>query len=287
MKIAITGAGGLLGYALVRVFSERHAVHPLTRAEVDITDPEQLHACFSRIVPEVVIHAAAIRDVDVAESDPAEAFRVNFHGTRQVVEAARAVGAAVAYISTDAVFDGAKDTPYLETDAANPITVYGRTKLRGEQVAAGLPCYWIFRISVLFGPGRTNFVDKALRTVARGEEYVAASDQTGTATYTLDAARTIRDVIESGRCGLYHVANQGGASRLEFARRAAEIAGLDPAKVIGRPSAGMGRRAARPKYVVMAMEALKRAGFTLPRPWPEALEEYVRPLPAARSAAAD
>jgi dTDP-4-dehydrorhamnose reductase len=287
MKIAITGAGGLLGYALVRVFSERHAVHPLTRAEADITDPQQLHACFSRILPEVVIHTAAIRDVDLAESDPAEAFRVNFHGTRQVVEAARAVGAAAAYISTDAVFDGANDTPYLETDLANAITVYGRTKLRGEQLAAGLSRYWIFRISVLFGPGRTNFVDKVLRNVARGEEYVAASDQIGTATYTLDAARTIRDVIESGRGGLYHVANQGAGSRVEFARRAAQFAGLDPGKVTGRPSAEMGRRAARPKYVVMAMGALERAGFTLPRPWPEALEEYVRSLPSVRSAAAD
>ena len=286
MKIAITGAGGLLGHALALIFAERHAVHALTRAQADITDTEQVRACFSAILPDVVIHSAAIPDVDAAESDPAEAFRVNVHGTRHVVEAARAAGAAVAYISSDAVFDGAKETPCLETDPANPVTVYGRTKLRGEQLTAALPGYWIFRISVLFGPGKINFVDKALRALARGEEYVAASDQVGTTTYTLDAARTMRDLIESGRCGLYHVANQGAGSRVDLARRAAEIAGLDPGKVIGKPSSQMGRRAVRPKYVVMAFDVLKRAGCALPRPWPEALEEYVRSLPSARPSAA-
>jgi dTDP-4-dehydrorhamnose reductase len=284
MKIAITGASGLLGHALALIFAERHTAYPLTRAEADITDAAQVQACFSAILPEVVIHSAAIPDVDAAESDPAEAFRVNVHGTRHVVEAAQAVGAAVAYISSDAVFDGAKETPYVETDLANPVTVYGRTKLRGEQLTAALPRYWIFRISVLFGPGKINFVDKCLRALARGEEYVAASDQVGTATYTVDAARAMRDVIESGRCGLYHVANQGAGSRVEFARRAAEIAGLDAGKVIGKPSAEMGRRAARPKYVVMAFDALNRAGFALPRPWPEALEEYIRSRPAVRFA---
>lgn len=275
MKVAITGAGGLFGYALVQVFGERHNVFSLGRAEADITDAGQVRSCFRKILPELVIHSAAIRDLDVAEANPAEAFRVNVHGTRNLAEAAQSIGAAVAYISTDSVFDGQRETPYVETDVAIPPTVYGRTKLRGEQITAQLPRYWIFRVSVLFGPGKINMVDKILEAVSQGKEYVAPSDQVGTATYTLDAARTIREVIESGRIGAYHVVNQGSVGRLELARRAAEIAGFDAAKVLGKPSAEMRRRAVRPRRSVMLMHALRQAGLGLPRPWTEALEAYV------------
>jgi dTDP-4-dehydrorhamnose reductase len=278
MRIAVTGAGGLFGYALVQVLGERHTVIPLSRTDMDITSAEQVEACFRDLGPEAVIHAAAIRDLDICEANPAEAFRVNFHGTRNVVEAARRAGAAMAYISTDAVFDGEGKRPYVETDVAVPPTVYGRTKLGGERLTAELPRHWIFRISVLFGPGKLNLVDKVLTAAAKGETYVAPSDQTGTVTYTLDAARTTLQVMESSGSGLFHVSSQGAVTRLEFAKRAAEIAGLDASGIVGKPSSEMGRRAARPKYGVMAMKALEDGGFTLPRPWDVALEEYVGSL---------
>jgi len=281
MKIAITGAGGLFGYGLAQVLGGRHHVIPLGRAEADITNAAQVRACLETALPEVVIHSAAIRDLDISEADPAEAFLVNVHGTRNVVEAAQSIGAAVAYISTDSVFDGQREQPYVESDVAIPPTVYGRTKLRGEQITARMPRYWIFRVSVLFGPGKTNMVDNVLNAISLGREYVAPSDQTGNATYTLDAAHTIGEVIESGRCGTYHVANQGGVSRLDLARRAAEIAGFDMSKVVGKPSAELGRLAPRPKRSVMLMRALEKGGFALPRPWPEALDAYIRSRPPA------
>lgn len=278
MKIAITGAAGLLGHAQVMVFSRRHTVVALTRTEVDITDGERVHAVLKEVGPQMVLHSAAIRDLDVCETDPAKAFLVNYHGTRHVVEAARRVGASVAYISTDAVFDGRKQTPYVEIDCANPRTIYGRTKLRGEQVVATLPLHWIFRVSVLFGPGKTNFVDKCLRQIAAGGDYEVAADQLASATFTLDAAQSIMEVIESGGGGLYHLSNQGSCSRLELAQRAAELAGLATCKVIGKPSDQMGRPALRLKYAVMKLAALERGGFCLPRPWQEALAEYVATL---------
>src|SRR5712692_11449361 len=129
MKVAITGAAGLFGRGLVQVFSGRHEVYPLARADADITVAEQVQAAFKKIRPDVVVHPAAIPDLDVCEAEPAKAFLVNVHGTRHVAEAAREVGAAVAYISTDAVFDGAQSKPYVESDLARPPTVYGRTKL--------------------------------------------------------------------------------------------------------------------------------------------------------------
>ncbi|MFZ0963494.1 MAG: dTDP-4-dehydrorhamnose reductase [Terriglobia bacterium] len=278
MRVAITGATGLFGHGLVAAFSTRHEVFPLTRAEADITDAEAIGAALERIRPDLVVHPAGIPDLDVCDADPALAMRVNYQGTCNVAEAARRVGAGLAHISTDAVFDGKSVTPYVETDPTAPITVYGRTKLQAEQAVETLERYWIFRVSVLFGPGKTNFVEKGLRKIGAGEEFKVASEQLGSATHTVDAGMKIMEVAEARRYGLYHLTNQGACSRFELARKAAELAGLDPAKVIGVPDALMHRRAPRLKYAVMEMAALRRAGFALPRPWQEALTDYIHTL---------
>jgi dTDP-4-dehydrorhamnose reductase len=275
MKIAITGAAGLFGHDLVEAARGAHDVIALTRAEADITAPDQVRAVIQKARPDVVIHAAAVPDLDICEADPAKAYLVNVHGTRHVVEACGEVGAAVAYISTDAVFDGKKSTPYVETDATIPPTVYGRTKLRAEQIVSSLTRHWVFRVSVLFGPGKANTIDKTLRGIAAGEKVAVAEDQIGCATYTLDAGRKILEVIDSGRVGLYHLANQGQCSRFELAARAATLAGLDTSLLVGKSVDEMGRRAVRLKYAVMRMAALESVGFSLPRPWQEALAEYV------------
>ncbi|HEV3218774.1 MAG TPA: NAD(P)-dependent oxidoreductase [Candidatus Acidoferrales bacterium] len=276
MRIAITGANGLLGKGLVRVFAERHTVIPLAHAECDITDGAKVREVFGKMRVEAVVHAAAIPDLDICEADPALAFRVNVEGTRNIVEAARETGASVAYISTDAVFDGEKRTPYTESDAANPPTVYGQTKLQAEESVRRLTRHFIFRVPVLFGPGKENFVSKGLRKLANGEEYVVASDQLGGALYTLDGARKMMEVMEAGRFGTFHLTNTGICDRLELAIRAATIAGLDSTRIIGKPSAEMGRRAKRLKYAVMEMRSLLEAGFALPRPWQESLLEFVQ-----------
>jgi dTDP-4-dehydrorhamnose reductase len=278
MRIAITGSTGLFGTGLLQIISRRHTVLSIGRAEADITKLDEVRAAFQRLRPEVVIHAAAIPSPDVCEADPAQAYLVNVHGTRHVVEAAKEIGAAVAYISSDSVFDGEKQTPYTESDPTISPTVYGRTKLRGERLVAALPCYWTFRVSVLFGPGKVNFIEKGLRTMAAGECYVVASDQVGGALYTLDGAEKLLEVVESGRCGLYHLTNRGTCSRYELAEYAAKKAGLDLGKLVGVPSDQMGRRAKRLKYAVMEMRALKDSGFALPSPWQAALDDYLRTL---------
>ncbi|HEX5410362.1 MAG TPA: dTDP-4-dehydrorhamnose reductase [Terriglobia bacterium] len=278
MNFAVTGATGLFGRALVDVISKRHTVFSVGRAEADITRSEPVQALFQKLRPEVVVHAAANPSPDDCEMNPAQAFLVNVHGTRHVAEAAREVGAGLAYISTDAVFDGESRTPYQETDLANPPTVYGRTKLRGERLLSALPHYWIFRVSVLFGPGKTNFIEKGLRMMEAGQPYVVAEDQTGSALYTLDGAERILEVVERGPSGVYHLTNQGACSRYELARYAAEKAGLDISRVVGVPSDQMGRPAKRLKYAVLEMRALREAGFSLLRPWQGALDEYLGTL---------
>jgi dTDP-4-dehydrorhamnose reductase len=279
MKVAITGAAGLFGHGLVAAFAARHTVLPLTHKDVDLTDRDAVREALFRLKPELVVHPAGIPDLDACEAHPARAFLVNVHGTRHIVEIASEVGAEVAYVSTDAVFDGKKQTSYTEADPPHPFTVYGRTKLRAERIVQSRPNHWVFRVSVLFGPGKTNFIEKGLHKLAAGEPYVVAADQMGSATYTIDAGHKMAEVIEARCYGLYHLSNLGPCTRLELARQAAECAGLDPNLVVGKPADQMGRRAPRLKYAVMEMAALKQAGFALPRPWQEALAEYVRALP--------
>lgn len=276
MRIVVTGSTGLFGHGIVQVFGRRHTLVALTRADAELTNAAEVRAAIADAEPDIVIHPAGIPDLDVCEADPALAHAVNVEGTRHVADAARAAGAAVAYISTDAVFDGLKRTPYTESDPTNPPTVYGRTKLLGEEIVRGWPTHWVFRVSLLFGPGKTNFVEKCLRAIAAGKEYFATEDQLGSATYTLDAANKIMEVVEAKRYGLFHLSNAGACSRVEIARRAAELAGLDSGKVVGKPMDEMGRRAKRLQYAVMEMDALKQAGFAPMRPWQEALADYVR-----------
>jgi dTDP-4-dehydrorhamnose reductase len=278
VRIAITGAKGLLGHGLVQVCGRRHTTLALTRDELDITDGAQVEKVLGHLRPDIIVHAAAIPDPDKCEAEPYKAFQVNFHGTKNVAQTARRIGASMAYISSDAVYDGNKTTPYRETDATAPPTVYGRTKLRGEEAARTVDRWWIFRLCVLFGPGKLNFITKGLQKLRDGQEYVVAADQMGNAAYSLDVAEKILEAIEEDKTGLYHLSNSGACSRLELAQEAAEVGSLDPMRVVGKPSAQMGRRAARLKYSVMEMEALQKAGMQPPRPWQQALAEYIKTL---------
>lgn len=275
MRIAITGATGLLGRSLTQWLAGRHDVFALSRAVADIRDAEALRCAIMRWAPDVVIHAAAIADLDICEQDPALARAVNVDGTHNVTEAARAAGAALMFISTDAVFDGEKRAPYREDDAVNPPTVYGQTKVQGERIAASVPCHWVVRIPVLFGAGRDNFVSKVIASLREGIAVVGLTDQVSGTLYTLDAARMIEQLLLRKAYGLFHLANAGACSRYELATRAAELSGLDPALVLPRTRAEWPRPAVRLAYSVMEMSALDRVGIERPRPWEEALAEYI------------
>jgi dTDP-4-dehydrorhamnose reductase len=165
--------------------------------------------------------------------------------------------------------------PYTEEDPVNPPGVYGRTKVEAERIVAALPRHWIVRVSVLFGPGKTNFVEKGLKRLQAGEPYRVAADQVACATYTLDAAQAMMHLVENDATGTFHVTNRGPCSREELAVRAAEIAGLDKSLVQGLPAQSMKRPGPRVLYAVLSTEKIERLGMKL-RPWQEALEEYVR-----------
>ena len=278
MRIAITGANGLLGHGLVQVIGAKHYVLPMTRAQADLTRLPEVRRALTAARPDALIHTAAAADPDRCEANPEYAFQANVVATRNVVEVAMELGVPVAHISTDAVFDGTADSPRTESDPTNPISVYGKTKLLAEHAVMQLERYWIFRISVLFGPGKPNFISKGLQAMESGGTYTVAADQVGSATYTLDAAGKMIEVMGSGHVGLFHLSNAGACSRFELMQRAAILAGLPTNNVVGKSLSEMGRIGPRPRYAVMEMKALKMAGIALPRDWKSALAEYMRSL---------
>ena len=214
----------------------------------------------------LVLHAAAWTDVDGAESDPAGAELVNVGGTRNVA----ALGVPVVYFSTDYVFDGTKREPYLESDEPRPVSVYGRTKLEGEQeVHDG----WIVRSSWLFGWTGTNFVRTMLRLGAERDELSVVADQRGCPTFVGHLADATRELLELPQ-GIWHVAAEGKCTWAEFARAIFEEAGL-ATRVREITTEELGRRARRPAYSVLRSE--REGAPRLPH-WREGLRECLERL---------
>ena len=276
VKVLITGAGGMLGQALVRVLSG-HDLVPLTREALDVTDGQAVERAIRTAAPKVVVHAAAWTHVDACEADPDRAFRVNAHSTRHVALACRARGAACCYISTDYVFDGTKPDPYLEEDAPNPLSVYGASKLAGErEIQAHLDRFWIVRTSWLYGPGGRHFVGAILARAKAGESLRVVSDQVGAPTLTVDLAEALATLIRTQAYGTYHLTNGGACSWYDFALRILQLSGLGTTPVKTVSSAELHRPARRPANSRLKNARWEALGQRPLRSWEAALEDYLR-----------
>jgi len=281
MRIAITGASGQLGQDLLTELTARHECLGISHADVDVTDFAALAGCVAAYQPDLVIHSAAYTDVDGCERDPDRAYQTNALGTWNVAAAASQCDAAVAVISTDFVFDGAKREPYTEFDATNPLSHYGASKRAGERAAFGAnPRTFVIRTQWLYGVHGRNFPYAILRAAARGEVRVVA-DQIGAPTYSPDLARMIGRIIETPRYGTYHANNAGACSWYEFAVELYRLAGLDPSIICPIPSAEYPTPTRRPAYSVLRRYALELMGLDDARPWQEAAREFIE---AARAA---
>lgn len=275
MKIVITGAKGQLGTDLVDLLSDKgHKVYGYGREELDITNFDQVHQVISNVKPDVVIHAAAYTKVDLAESEQDQAFLVNAYGTRNVAVASEAVGAKLVYVSTDYVFDGAANTPYNEFSPTNPMSVYGKSKLAGEQFVRDLHSkFFIVRTSWVYGKNGNNFVKTMLKLAQERDELKVVDDQVGCPTYTVDLAHCILDLIQTEKYGIYHVSNSGHCSWYEFAKAIFEEAGLE-VKVNPCTTKDFPRPAPRPAYSVLEHMALRLNGFKEMPYWRDSLKSY-------------
>jgi dTDP-4-dehydrorhamnose reductase len=259
----VTGAGGMLGQDLMRIAGP-DAVG-LTRADLDVTDRDAVHAVIGP--DDAVINCAAWTDVDGAEEHPDDALQVNAVGARNVAEAA----GSVVYVSSDYVFDGTKDSPYLESDPRNPVSEYGRSKAEGELASLeSNPRSHVVRTSWLFGVGGSNFVATMLRLGAELDSVRVVDDQVGQPTFTGHLAEALIQIADSDDYGIHHRSGGGQCSWYELAGFVFETAGVD-CTVEPCTTAEFPRPAPRPAYSVLGSE---RGEPSLPD-WQRGVTEYL------------
>jgi dTDP-4-dehydrorhamnose reductase len=260
-----------------------HVVSAQARTDLDITDAEALAARFERERPDVVINCAAWTDVDGAEEAEEGAMAVNGSGAGNVAAAAAQAGAKVLFVSTDYVFDGQKNSPYLEVDEPAPQSAYGRTKLAGEEATgAANPSHFIVRSSWLFGIGGRNFVETMLQLAADHGEVLVVRDQVGSPTYTWHLASGIVRLIETTSFGIHHMAAAGTCSWYDFAREIFDQAKVE-CKVLSATTDMLARPAPRPAY--SGLESGREGPILLPD-WRDGLAGYLAQREANREAAA-
>lgn len=273
--ILVTGAGGQLGKELMMLDQHEFQLIGLTRHELDITDQAACFEVLERIHPYAVIHCAAYTSVDKAESDKDEAFRVNRDGTHHLALASEKVGSKFIYISTDYVFDGQGKEPYRESDNTAPRTVYGQSKLAGEQaVIHNHSKAFIVRTSWVYGRYGTNFVKTMLSLAEQNKPLKVVADQVGSPTYTYDLAKFLLQLVATEHYGIYHASNTGTCSWFEFAQAIFAVAKRD-VTVIPCTTEEFPRPAPRPAYSVMAHTMLEKHHLGPMPHWRDALAHFM------------
>lgn len=281
MKYAVLGAAGQLGRDLCpRLQGD---VTPLTRDRADLTRPESLRATLTELRPDVVVNCAAYNFVDRAESEPEAAFAVNGWGVRSLAALCQELGSALVHFSTDYVYglDEERRTPWSETDAPGPVSVYGLSKLAGEYlVRASCSRHFVIRTCGLYGVWGSggkggNFVETMLRVASQGKPLRVVADQVCTPSFTVDVAAAVAALVPTGRYGLYHITNAGSCSWHEFAATIFRLAGVR-AELAPITSREYGAPARRPNYSVLGMTACESLGLAPLRPWPAALAAYLQ-----------
>lgn len=280
MRLLITGAHGMLG-GEVQLMARRVTagvdwrVAAFTHDDLDVTDQESIMSAISVVSPDVVVNCAGYTNVDGCEAEPETAYRMNGEVPGILAKACLESGSLLVHYSTDYVFDGRASTPYKEDHPLAPLSVYGRSKLAGEDAIRSVRApHLILRTQWLYGRRGRNFVDTILERAAAGEALKVVNDQFGAPTWARDLAVATLEAVALKLTGTFHAVNAGRCTWYDVARRAVALAGMDPSIVTPTTTAEYPRPAQRPAWGVLDISKLAAAGVTL-RPWEEALEEYI------------
>jgi len=287
--LALIGGRGMLAQAVQKAARDCYQIHTLSRPEIDITEVDAVYSVLGELRPKVIVNCAAYTNVDGCETDADTAFAVNGDGPKNLASVARKIGATLVHISTDYVFPGNGDTPYRESDATAPRSVYGRSKLAGEEgiVASGLEKYFIIRTSWLYGAGGKNFVETMVRLGKERDELRVVSDQIGSPTLTSDLADAIFNLLALERrggivpYGTYHFSNDGLCSWHGFAEAILAEAKASGEPIVAKRVLPIGTEdyplpAPRPGYSVLSKDKYCRAtGAKVPL-WQESLAVYFK-----------
>jgi dTDP-4-dehydrorhamnose reductase len=274
MRILVTGANGQLGREIARQGGDHELILTDVK-ELNIIDNTAVRDLFRELKPQAVIHCAAYTNVDGAESDQDNAFRVNVIGAQNIAAACLENGARMVYVSTDYVFDGTKVEPYREFDPVSPQSIYGLTKWQGEEIVRQiLGRHYIVRTAWLYGDGN-NFIRTMLRLAKQNPNLRVVHDQVGTPTSTVDLAKVIFGLLNSDAYGTYHATCQGQCSWYEFACEIFHQSGMN-VNITPLTTEEFPRPAKRPAHSVLDNYMLKMTVGDLMRPWQDALQQYLK-----------
>ena len=277
ITLLVTGGSGLLGRSLEALDGPDRRVIALGRGDVDIAEAASIARSIERHRPHAIVNAAAMTDVDSCERDPEAAWRANADGPRLLAEACLAAGVRLVHVSTDFVFDGTKREPYTQEDAPNPLSVYGRSKLGGEEaVRSILPGAIVARTSWVFGLGGRNFVSKIFDYAANTTTLRGITDMRSVPTYAPDLAGRLVELVEVGASGTFHVTGDGEATWFDVAQSALDLAGRDDVELLPVTVAELGLPAPRPAYSLMRCLETPRLGLPPLRDWRDAMRDFVR-----------
>lgn len=275
MRIYITGINGQLGRALTNALGGEHELAGARHSEVDITDLQAIRTHVGAFKPDVLIHAAAMTDVEGCARDPDQAYRVNALGTRNVAVACQDNKSRILLISTNEVFDGQSDQPYSEFDTPNPINPYARSKYAGEIFVRDLLSrFYIVRVAWLYGYGGNNFITKIVGRAKQNGELHVVTNEIGSPTFTQDAAQAIAQLIATDAYGTYHFVNAGACSRFEFAQHILKLTELEHIPIEPINSKQFQRLSTPPPYTALRNFNGAHIGITL-RSWQAALADYI------------
>lgn len=275
MKVLFAGGKGLLGTNIIPLLKNRFDVVSLDIDEWDIADRKAGEAVVARERPDALVNCAAVTDVDGCEDKRELAEKVNSRGAAIIADICSEHRIKLVHISTDYVFDGTKGLPYIEEDAPNPISFYGKTKLWGEeQVLAKAPSSLIIRSQWLYGEGGRHFISKVIEIARERGSIEVVDDQRGSPTYAKDIAEPLSILIEKGESGIYHICNDGSCTWYELAQEVFMALGMD-IQVTAVSSQALNRKAARPAYSVFDTKKVRDATGIIMRSWQEALREYL------------
>ncbi len=277
-KVVIIGAGGMLATALEQVLNHTSSLTAVPESQLDITDKDAVIGLIKETKPDVIINAAAYTAVDNCETDKAKAMLVNGTAVGYLAQATKMAGAKLIHISTDYIFDGEKEGPYTEDDKPNPISIYGQSKLLGEQeLLRFTQNYIIIRTQWLYGKNGKNFVDTIVQLAQEKDELNVVDDQYGSPTYTKDLAAVIQWFVEHIDIDsrIFNFSNEGIVSWFGFAREILKLAGIKT-KIIPVDSSEFPRPAKRPHNSALDKTAIKKLTGIDIRPWYDALYEYMK-----------
>ena len=294
MKILITGSSGMLGSDLCEILKDLHEIIGLDVIEpkeeryapnkfykASITDFCEVDNVFNKEKPDLVVHTAAWTDVDGCQLDPVKAHNINVEGLYNIVVVLSGTNVPLVFISTDFVFGGERNTPYTEDDTPMPLSVYGMSKYKGEEVIKGvLSRYVIVRTSWLFGKNGKNFVDTIISKARSEGKLKVVNDQVGSPTYTRDLSNALKALIDSfdfSNGEIFHISNSGSCSWYEFALEiASNLPDAEGIVIEPGTSAELNRPAKRPSFSVLDTNKFQKLTGKQMRSWKEAAEEYIK-----------